>query len=97
MLFEKHPELAGSVSGAVNRNGVRSQCAGDVEDDGTFTLEESDNGQTISATWTGAVVDGSCGKEIKGTWIKTNITSTAYPATGQATNHSFVLRKLPGW
>ena len=88
LLFEKHPELAGSVSGAVNRNGVRTLCAGDVDDDGTFTLEESDNGQTISATWSGVVVEDSCGKEITGTWIK---------AAGNAQSHPFVLRKLPGW
>ncbi len=96
LLFEKHAELAGSVSGAVNRDGVRTLCAGDV-DDGEFTLEESDNGQTISATWSGTVIDNSCGKEIRGTWIKSLSTTATNAALGQASNHRFVLRKLPGW
>lgn len=95
LLFEKHAELAGSVMGAVNRDGVRTQCAGDVDNDGTFTLEESDNGQTISATWSGTVVEGSCGKEIKGIWIQSN--TNTHPPTRPAPGHSFVLRKLPGW
>jgi hypothetical protein len=67
LLLEKHPELSESVRGAINRNGEKAQLAGDVED-GEFTLEESVNGVNISATWLGDVVEGSCGKEIKGTW-----------------------------
>lgn len=86
LLFEKHPELAGSVRGAVNRDGAKSLLAGDV-DDGVFTIEESDNGQAISATWSGVVAEGSCGKEISGTWIRASDAST----------RRFVLRKLPGW
>ncbi len=86
LLFEKHPEFAGSVVGGINRDGTKAQIAGDV-DNGVFTLEESDNGQNIVATWNGAVVDGSCGKEIKGTWNNASNT-TSYP---------FFLRKLPGW
>lgn len=86
LLFEKHPEFAGSVAGAANRNGERSQLAGDVEE-GVFTLEESVNGQNISATWRGDVVEGTCGKEIRGIWTN---------ASDQAA-HRFVLRKLPGW
>jgi hypothetical protein len=41
--------------------------AGDV-DDGVLTLEESADGTTISATWLGEVVPGSCGKTLKGQW-----------------------------
>ena len=67
LLLEQHPELAESVRGAINRNGERAEVAGDV-DDGEFTLEESANGTNISATWTGDVVEGSCGREIRGTW-----------------------------
>lgn len=86
LLFEKHPELAGSVRGGVNRDGSKTLAAGDVEQ-GEFTLEESLDGQTISATWLGTVVADSCGKEIKGLWTNTS-SPRAYP---------FVLRKLPGW
>lgn len=86
VLFEKHPELASSIVGGVTRNGSKTLAAGDV-DNGVFSLEESDNGQTITATWNGALVEGSCGKEIIGTW--NNAISN--------TSHRFVLRKQPGW
>ena len=67
LLLEQHPELAESVRGAINRNGERADVAGDVED-GEFTLEESANGVNISATWLGDVLEGSCGREIRGMW-----------------------------
>jgi hypothetical protein len=86
LLFEKHPELTDSVSGAINRDGDKALLAGDV-DAGAFTLEESQDGQHISAVWLGTVVADSCGQEIKGIW-----NNTAPP-----TSYPFVLRKLPGW
>ncbi|MDT0140752.1 hypothetical protein [Acidovorax sp. PRC11] len=67
VVLRPHPELAQSVRGTVERDGATAQAAGDV-DDGDLTLEESLNGKNISATWIGRVVDGSCGKEIRGTW-----------------------------
>lgn len=91
LLFEKHPELAGSFRGAVNRDGVKALLAGDV-DQGELTLEESLDGQHISATWLGTVVENSCGKEIKGLW-----NNTSNQAPDGAASHPFVLRKLPGW
>jgi hypothetical protein len=84
LLFEKHAEYAGSVSGGVNRDGDKALVAGDV-DDGVFTLEESVDGHSISATWEGNVVEDSCGKEIRGTWRSAD-GSISYP---------FVLRKVP--
>ena len=77
-----HPELAASVRGRVLRSGAQTLAAGDV-DQGDFTLEESVNGTNISATWIGQVVQGSCGKEIRGTW------SQEHPPLSL----SFVLRK----
>jgi hypothetical protein len=82
LLLEPHPEMEESVRGMVNRNGERAQVAGDV-DDGQFTLEESANGTSISATWLGDVVAGSCGREIRGTW----------QAEGDPRTRDFVLRK----
>lgn len=82
LLLEQHPELAGSVRGAINRNGDRAQLAGDV-DDGEFSLEESRNGVNISAVWLGDVVEGSCGREIRGAW----------KAEGDPRQLQFVLRK----
>ena len=81
-----HPELAHSVRGTVQRGDTTAQLSGDV-DAGELTLEESINGTNISATWTGQVVDGSCGKEIHGTW------NNATPPT----TLPFVLRKQAGW
>ncbi len=84
-----HPELAHSVRGTVQRGPTTAVVSGDV-DEGDLTLEESVNGTNISATWIGQVVDGSCGKEIRGTWNNANPTPSAPSAT-------FVLRKQPGW
>lgn len=81
--LERHPNYTQSVSGAVNRDGARGRVAGDVED-GEFTLEESSDGVRISATWTGDVVDGSCGREIRGTW----------QAAAGAAARPFILRKM---
>jgi hypothetical protein len=67
LLLDKHPEFAGSFRGAISRDGTRALVAGDV-DDGELTLEESADGKRIGATWLGQVVDGSCGREIRGTW-----------------------------
>ncbi|MBA3773086.1 MAG: hypothetical protein H0X13_11535 [Ramlibacter sp.] len=82
LLLEKHPEYALSVSGAINRGGERGQLTGDVED-GEFSLEESTNGINIAATWIGDVVEGSCGREIRGSW----------KAEGDSREFQFVLRK----
>jgi hypothetical protein len=82
LLLENHPELADSVRGRINRDGERAEIAGDV-DEGEFTLEESRNGVNISATWMGDVVEGSCGREIRGTW----------QAERGPRAHGFVLRK----
>lgn len=82
LLLEKHPLYAESFSGAVNRAGDRRKIAGDV-DDGDFTLEETADGVHIAATWLGEMVEGSCGKEIRGTW----------KAEGDTVARNFVLRK----
>lgn len=85
-----HPELAQSVRGTVQRAGSQAQVSGDV-DDGDLTLEESTNGTNISATWTGRVVDGSCGKEIRGTW------NNAHPTPPAPAAIPFVMRRQAGW
>jgi hypothetical protein len=82
LLLEKHALYSESFSGAINRNGERRRLAGDVED-GEFTMEESADGVRIAATWLGEVVEGSCGREIRGTWT----------AEGDQAGRAFVLRK----
>jgi hypothetical protein len=82
LQLAKHPEFAETLTGHVERNGERTTVAGDV-DDGELTLEESRNGRNISATWLGDVVEGSCGREIRGTW----------KAEGTPIERPFVLEK----
>lgn len=82
LLLEKHPLYAQSVSGTINRNGDQRKLAGDVED-GELTLEESADGVRIAAVWLGEVVEGSCGREIRGSW----------KAEGDTAVRAFVLRK----
>ena len=77
-----HPDYVQSFRGTVDREGHQSQVAGDLDDEG-FTLEESADGVHIAATWLGDVVDGSCGREIRGTWTK----------DGETAGKTFVLRK----
>ena len=84
-----HAALAHSVRGTVQRGGTTAPVSGDA-DGGDPTLEESINGMNISTPWTGQVVDGSCGKEIRGTW------NNAHP-TPAAPSAPFVLRKLADW
>ena len=82
----RHAEWPGSVRGEVDRAGVKTLVAGDV-DQGELMLDESNDGQQISATWFGLMATHSCGKEIQGTWTDT-INNISTP---------FVLRKQPGW
>ena len=82
LFIERHPEYAESFRGAINRDGERGLVAGDLEA-GEMTLEESKDGQRIAATWLGEVVEGSCGREIRGTW----------KPEGEESERRFVLRK----
>ena len=65
LLLEPSKEYADGLSGAISRDGSKAFVAGDIED-GEFTLEESIDGQHISATWTGQ--PSACGREIRGIW-----------------------------
>lgn len=87
LLLEQDASHAQGLAGAIRRDGVQTRLAGDL-DEGVFTLEESPDGQRISATWEGAPVPGACGQDIHGRW------------TDAATGHTrtFVLRRIkPGW
>ena len=77
---------ADGLGGRIERGGAQALVAGDVED-GEFNLEESTDGRRIDATWSGKVVEGSCGKEIRGTWTR----------AGDDTSQDFVLRRQSGW
>ena len=86
LTLTQNPEFDGSLSGTITRDTGRSQVAGDV-DNGVFTLEESSDGKTITATWIGQIVEGSCGREIRG--VRKNVLDH--------TEHDFILRKQAGW
>jgi hypothetical protein len=87
LWIEKHPEDDGGLSGKANRDGQQSLLAGDVGK-GEFNLEESYDGKRISAVWIGDVVDGSCGREIRGIWQEEKDPPVPY---------RFVLRKQAAW
>jgi hypothetical protein len=82
--LEKNPEYADSVSGWLWLADRKIFVAGDI-DDGVFSLEESDDGQRISAVWDGQMAQGSCGKAITGT-----------RRVGEVETR-FVLRRAGGW
>ncbi|MGI4779762.1 MAG: hypothetical protein ACRYGA_16870 [Janthinobacterium lividum] len=64
----KHPEYEGGVRGTIVRDGITAQLSGDVDDAGQLMLDESQDGQRISAVWSGDLTKESCGKEFQGTW-----------------------------
>jgi hypothetical protein len=69
LRLEAHPDYAQSFRGTLERSDARAEVAGDL-DEGEFTLEESSDGKRIAATWLGDIVEGSCGREIRGTWTR---------------------------
>ena len=92
LLFERHPEHADSLRGtlklsdAKQGHDLKGWLSGDIED-GELVMDESENGQSISAVWVGQVVGPSCGKEIRGT----------RRLAGEDEGQFVVLKKVPGW
>jgi hypothetical protein len=84
VVFEKNPEFSDSVIGWLQWDNNKIFVAGDVEQ-GSFSLEESEDGTRISAVWEGTVAEGSCGKAI-----------TGLRRVGDLSN-PFILRKATGW
>ncbi|VTU38138.1 hypothetical protein [Variovorax sp. PBL-E5] len=86
----KHPDYAG-VKGTITRGGdtprSTAELAGDIDDDGVLAIDESQDGRTISGTWSGELQAGSCGREFRGTWRNAADDST----------RSFVLNKTGSW
>jgi len=87
----QHPDYAG-VRGTITRNAGGAakpsvaQLAGDVDDEGALSIDESLDGRAISGVWAGALQPGSCGREFRGTWRNAADDST----------HPFVLNKTGG-
>ena len=87
VVLERHP-LYDGVRGSILRTGKPpAQLAGDIDPEGQLALDESQDGKSISASWSGALKAGSCGKEFRGSWYRSSDDS----------HHAFVLRKSDEW
>lgn len=93
ILFERHPEHADSLRGAMkpiaNTHSTPTGTvwlSGDLED-GELILDESDNGQRISAVWVAHPTVNGCGKVFKG---------NRRLADSDALQ-TFTMTKTPGW
>ena len=60
-----HPEYAGSLKGWLRQGTVQHPVAADWDDE-TLTMEESADGQRISATWQATASAGQCARELRG-------------------------------
>lgn len=85
----KHPDYDG-VRGTITRNpnnpakAAVAQLAGDVDDEGALSIDESQDGRAISGVWSGKLQARSCGREFRGTWRN----------AGDQSTHPFVLSKI---
>ena len=88
LTLRQHPEFAGSLRGELHYGGQHSIASGDVEE-GEFNLDESRDGKSLFAFWSGQLVPAACGAEIRGTW-------QALPQPGQSAppaESTFILRR----
>ncbi len=87
LLLRQHPEFSESLRGEFSYGGHTSIASGDL-DEGELNLDESRDGKSLFAFWTGQLVPASCGREIRGTWQQ-------LPKPGQSALESpFVLRRV---
>lgn len=93
LLLRRHPEFSASLRGELDYGGQRAIASGDLEG-GELNLDESRDGKSLHAFWTGHLVPSACGREIRGTW-------QTVPRPGQPGQESaFVLRRQAdrtGW
>ena len=100
MLLERHAEFSESLAGTVSRelsagakkpggHAAKAALAGDL-DEGMLLLDESSDNISITGTWNGEMVEGSCGKVFQGTWK-----DTSPGAPEDAPDLPFTLTKLP--
>ena len=86
LTLRQHPEFSESLRGEFRYAGQRSIASGDVEA-GEFNLDESQDGKSLYAFWSGKLTPARCGAEIRGTW-------QTLPQPGQPARESaFVLRR----
>ncbi len=87
LTLRQHPEYSASLRGEIRYGGQRSIASGDVED-GEFNLDESRDGKTLHAFWSGKLVPSACGAEIRGTWQP-----LAQPGQAPRPASEFILRR----
>ncbi len=87
LTLRQHPEYSASLRGEIRYGGQRSIASGDVED-GEFNLDESRDGKTLHAFWSGKLVPSACGAEIRGTWQP-----LAQPGQAPRPESEFILRR----
>jgi hypothetical protein len=69
LAFTRNPDFDDSLIGLLALGSQRREIAGDIEED-LLTLEESSDGQRISANWSLRATPGLCSKEWRGQWIR---------------------------
>ncbi|WP_187265649.1 hypothetical protein [Ottowia flava] len=67
LTLRQHPEFSESLRGEFRYGDQRSIASGDVEA-GEFNLDESLDGKSLHAFWSGKLTPSACGAEIRGTW-----------------------------
>jgi hypothetical protein len=89
--LDKTRDRAGNKVGTQTPGGhaAKAELAGDLED-GMLLLDESSDNISITGTWNGEMVEGSCGKVFQGTWK-----DTSPSAPNDAPDVPFTLTKLP--
>ena len=60
-----HPEYAGSLKGTLVQGERRHLVVADWDDE-ALTMEESEDGVRIAATWQASASPGRCGRELRG-------------------------------
>lgn len=93
LLLRQHPEFSASLRGEFDIGAQHSIASGDLEG-GELNLDESRDGKSLYAFWTGRLVPATCGREIRGTWQQ--LPKAGAPARESA----FVLRRVAngqGW
>lgn len=65
LTLAPHPEYEGSLKGQLVRGEARHAVVADW-DEANLTMEESEDGQRISATWQASATEGQCGRELRG-------------------------------
>jgi|GEM_PF-959580 len=98
LTLKQHPEFTDSLRGLFDYGNVHSIASGDIEA-GDFNLDESRDGKSYYAFWTGHIQPGTCGREIRGQWERAPLdnaptaTSDGTAAPSQSSS-PFILRRI---